>query len=134
MNRISEDVSRVRMYFGPALMNSVATVTMFFVVLAYMISKAPLLTLYTIAPFPILSFAIYKLSRAINERSTIVQEYLSKLSTFTQESFSGISVIKAYGIEHRINNEFVGIMGLEEYFTKEMLEAQGRRNSVVVAV
>ena len=78
MNRISEDVSRVRMYFGPALMNSVSSVTMFLVVIVYMINKAPLLTLYTIAPFPILSFAIYKLSRAINQRSTIVQVRLPK--------------------------------------------------------
>ncbi|WP_304037720.1 ABC transporter ATP-binding protein [Mesonia mobilis] len=107
MNRISEDVSRVRMYFGPALMNSVSSVTMFLVVIVYMINKAPLLTLYTIAPFPILSFAIYKLSRAINQRSTIVQEYLSKLSTFTQESFSGISVIKSYGLESQTNTGFV---------------------------
>ena len=107
MNRISEDVSRVRMYFGPALMNSVSTITMFLVVIIYMINTAPLLTLYTIAPFPFLSYAIYKLSRSINKRSTVVQEYLSKLSTFTQESFSGISVIKSYGLEQQTNTGFV---------------------------
>lgn len=107
MNRISEDVSRVRLYLGPALMNTVSSVTMFVVVLIFMFDTAPVLTLYTIIPFPILSFAIYKLSQAINRRSTVVQEYLSKLSTFTQESFSGISVIKSYGMEDSVNADFV---------------------------
>src|SRR5699024_7138651 len=106
MNRISEDVSKVRLYLGPALMNSFSTITMFVVVLIYMLNKAPILTLYTVAPFPILSYLIYKISQAIHHRSTIVQEYLSHLSTFTQESFSGISVIKSYGIQKQINTDF----------------------------
>ena len=107
MNRISEDVSKVRMYAGPALMYSVTTITLFIVVIGYMFYAAPLLTLYAIAPLPILSIAVYKLSVAIHKRSTVVQQYLSKLTTFTQESFSGIAVIKAYGIEPRINTDFV---------------------------
>tara|TARA_A100000171_G_scaffold46092_1_gene50499 strand:- start:1263 stop:3017 length:1755 start_codon:yes stop_codon:yes gene_type:complete len=107
MNRISEDVGKVRMYAGPAVMYSTTTITLFIVVLSYMFYKAPLLTLYVIAPLPVLSFFIYKLSKAIHKRSTIVQQVLSRLTTFTQESFSGISVIKAYGIEPRINNGFV---------------------------
>jgi len=106
MNRISEDVSKVRMYVGPALMYSITTVTLFLVVVSYMFYKAPTLTLYAIAPLPILSLAIYKLSVLINHRTTIVQQYLSKLTTFTQESFSGIAVIKAYGIEPRTNTNF----------------------------
>ena len=106
MNRISEDVSKVRMYAGPALMYSVVNITLLAVTLSYMFYKAPTLTLYAIAPLPFLSIAIYKLSAAIHKRSTVVQQYLSKLTTFTQESFSGISVIKAYGIENRINKEF----------------------------
>lgn len=106
MNRISEDVSKVRMYVGPALMYSVTTITLFIVVISYMFYKAPTLTLYAIAPLPILSIAIYKLSVLINHRTTIVQQYLSKLTTFTQESFSGIAVIKAYGIEPRTNTNF----------------------------
>lgn len=106
MNRISEDVSKVRMYVGPALMYSVTNITLLIVALSYMFYTAPNLTLFAVAPLPILSFAIYKLSAAIHKRSTIVQEYLSKLTTFTQESFSGISVIKAYGIETRINERF----------------------------
>ncbi|WP_103864538.1 ABC transporter ATP-binding protein [Aquimarina sp. I32.4] len=106
MNRISEDVSKVRMYVGPALMYSVNTITLFVVVIGYMISIAPELTLYTIAPLPVLSISIYKLSVAIHKRSTIVQEFLSKLTTFTQESFSGITVIKAYGIEPQTQKNF----------------------------
>ncbi|MFD2727448.1 ABC transporter ATP-binding protein [Hyunsoonleella rubra] len=106
MNRISEDVGRVRMYAGPAIMYSINTLTLFVIVLAYMFNQAPTLTLYTILPLPILSVIIYKLSKEIHKRSTVVQEYLSKLSTFTQESFSGISVIKAYGIEPKTAADF----------------------------
>ncbi len=106
MNRISEDVGKVRMYVGPAIMYSVNTFTLFIVVIGYMISIAPELTLYTVAPLPILSVSIYKLSVAIHKRSTVVQEFLSKLTTFTQESFSGITVIKAYGIEPQTERDF----------------------------
>ena len=106
MNRISEDVSKVRMYAGPALMYSVTNLTLLIVTISYMFYKAPSLAIYAIAPLPLLSFAIYKLSAAIHKRSTIVQQYLSKLTSFTQESFSGISVIKAYGIEPRIIHDF----------------------------
>ena len=106
MNRISEDVSKVRMYAEPALMYSVTNITLLVVTLSYMFYSAPTLTLYAIAPLPFLSVAIYKLSAAIHKRSTIVQQYLSKLTSFTQESFSGISVIKAYGIESRIIKNF----------------------------
>src|SRR5690606_10359329 len=106
MNRISEDVSQVRQYVGPALMYSLSTITLFLIVITYMFSQAPILTIYAIAPLPVLSIVIYRLSVLIHKRSTIVQQYLSKLTSFTQESFSGISVIKAYGIEPRINSEF----------------------------
>ena len=106
MNRISEDVGRVRMYAGPAIMYSINTVTLFVIALIYMFNQAPTLTLYTVIPLPVLSVIIYKLSREIHKRSTVVQEYLSKLSTFTQESFSGISVIKAYNIEPKISADF----------------------------
>lgn len=106
MNRISEDVGRVRMYVGPAIMYSINTITLFVMALIYMFSTAPKLALYTIVPLPILSVVIYKLSKEIHIRSTIVQQYLSKLSSFTQESFSGISVIKAYGIEPLTSKNF----------------------------
>ncbi len=106
MNRISEDVGKVRMYVGPALMYTMNTITLFTVAIIYMTSTAPKLTMYTLLPLPFLSMAIYKLSRLINKRSTIVQQSLSTLSTYTQEHFSGISVIKSYGIEPRTNTEF----------------------------
>jgi len=106
MNRISEDVGKVRMYAGPALMYSTTTVTLFIVAISYMFYTAPTLTLYAIAPLPLLSVGIYKLSIAIHKRSTVVQKYLSELTTFTQERFSGISVIKAYSLEDRTQSEF----------------------------
>lgn len=109
MSRISEDVSRVRMYVGPALMYSINTVTLFIIVISYMVSVAPKLTLYTLLPLPILSFLIYRLSRAIHERSTLVQQMLSKLSAFSQESFSGINVIKSYAIEKNRTSGMVSI-------------------------
>ena len=99
MNRISEDVSKVRMYFGPAIMYTINMITLFVIVISYMVQIDSTLTLYTLLPLPILSVSIYILSRVINNRSRIVQEYLSKLTTFTQEFFSGINVIKAYNIE-----------------------------------
>ena len=118
MSRISEDVSRVRMYVGPALMYSINTITLFVIVISYMVSVAPKLTLYTLLPLPILSFLIYRLSRAIHERSTLVQQMLSKLSTFSQESFSGINVIKSYAIEPNRTVEMASIS--KESRTKNM--------------
>ena len=114
MNRISEDVGKVRMYFGPAIMYSINTIALFVIVISYMVSIAPLLTVYTLLPLPILSLAIYKLSKAINIRSTAVQETLSDLSTFTQESFSGIAVIKSYGIQSKINEDFAKLTALSK--------------------
>ena len=99
MNRISEDVSKVRMYVGPAVMYAINTAIRFTVVIAYMYAVSPKLTLYTLLPLPILSFAIFKLSTEINKRSTTFQQYLSKVSSFSQEVFSGIRVIKAYSLE-----------------------------------
>lgn len=106
MNRISEDVGKVRMYVGPAIMYSINTVALFVIVISYMISIAPQLTLYTIIPLPLLSYIIYKLSKIINVRSTKVQETLSKLSSFTQESFSGISVLKSYNLQAQNTADF----------------------------
>ena len=114
MNRISEDVGKVRMYFGPAIMYSINTIALFVIVISYMVSIAPILTAYTLLPLPILSLAVYKLSKAINTRSTSVQETLSDLSTFTQESFSGIAVIKSYGIQSKINEDFAKLTALSK--------------------
>ena len=102
MNRISEDVSKVRMYVGPALMYTINTVSLFIIIITYMLSIDPKLTAFTVAPLPILSVIIYKLSKQINIKSKSVQESLSKLTTFSQESFSGISIIKANTIEGKV--------------------------------
>ncbi len=106
MNRISEDVGKVRMYFGPAIMYTMNMLVLFVVAMTKMINIDPKLTLYTLLPFPILSVSIYLLSRIINQRSNIVQQYLSKITTFSQELFSGINVVKAYGIERQTSIEF----------------------------
>ncbi|WP_426096126.1 ABC transporter ATP-binding protein [Flavobacterium sp. DSR2-3-3] len=109
MNRISEDVSKVRMYVGPAVMYSINTFIRFAIVIVYMYNVSPILTLYTLLPLPILSFAIFKLSSEINIRSTIFQQYLSKVSSFSQEIFSGIRVIKAYSLEDQHQNNMVSL-------------------------
>ena len=106
MNRISEDVGRVRMYVGPAVMYTINTLIRFAIVIFYMYTVSPKLTLYTLLPLPILAYLIFKLSTEINKRSTVFQENLSVLSSFTQEIFSGIRVIKAYGIENQKQKEF----------------------------
>lgn len=106
MNRISEDVGKVRQYVGPAVMYSINTFIRFAVVLVQMYLISPLLTVYSLLPLPILAIFIFKLSRQINERSSIFQANLSQLSTFTQEMFSGIRVIKAYAIEKEKQAEF----------------------------
>lgn len=98
MNRISEDVSRVRMYLGPAIMYTINLFVLFLLVVITMININPKLTLYVLTPLPILSITIYFVSNIINKRSERVQAQLSTLSTFTQESFSGIRVLKAYGM------------------------------------
>ncbi|TDD77565.1 ABC transporter ATP-binding protein [Flavobacterium caseinilyticum] len=109
MNRISEDVSKVRMYVGPAVMYTINTVIRFAIVIVYMYNVSPILTLYTLLPLPILSYAIFKLSSEINIRSTIFQQYLSKVSSFSQEIFSGIRVIKAYSLEDQHQNNMVSL-------------------------
>lgn len=145
MNRITEDVSRVRMYAGPALMYSINTLSLFVIVIIYMVNASPKLTLYTVVPLPILSIIIYKLSKEIHKRSTIVQEYLSKLSTFTQESFSGISVIKAYGIEQQTSVNFkslaaeskekqISLAKIQAWFFPMMVLLIGTSNLLVIYI
>ncbi len=106
MSRISEDVGKVREYAGPAIMYSINTITLFIIAIILMYQSAPTLTLYTVIPLPILSYFVYVLSKTINKRSTIVQQWLAKLSSSTQETFSGVSVIKSYGIEDSVNRDF----------------------------
>jgi len=106
MNRISEDVSKVRMYVGPAVMYTINMIVLLVVGFTQMMSIDVKLTMYTLIPFPLLSISIFVLSKVIHKRSTIVQQYLSKLTTFNQEFFSGINVVKSYGIEASIIKDF----------------------------
>ncbi len=145
MSRISEDVGKVREYAGPALMYSINTVTLFVIALILMFNSAPTLTLYTIIPLPILSYFIYILSKSIHKRSTIVQQWLSKLSTFTQETFSGISVIKSYGIEGGTNADFdklsaesrqknIDLVKIQALFFPLMIFLIGLSNIIVIYI
>ena len=106
MNRISEDVSKVRMYVGPAVMYSLNTFIRFGVVIIYMYNISPKLTLYSLLPLPLLSYSIFKISSKIHEKSSLYQQNLSTLSSFAQEFFSGIRVIKAYALENNKSEEF----------------------------
>ena len=106
MNRISEDVGKVRMYFGPAVMYTINMLVLFSVAVFKMIQIDLKLTLYTLLPFPLLSLSIFILSKIIHKRSTVVQEYLSKLTTTAQEVFSGINVIKSYNTEFQTIRDF----------------------------
>ena len=109
MNRISEDVGKVRMYAGPAVMYTINTFIRFTFVIIYMYDISPRLTIYTLLPLPILAYFIFKLSQEINVRSTVFQKYLSKISSFTQEIFSGIRVIKAYSLEDQYQKNMVDL-------------------------
>ncbi len=96
MARITEDVSKVRMYLGPALMYGINLVILFPMVIGYMLTVNVPLTLYSLLPLPVLSLSIYVVNNMINERSEKIQRSLSGLSTFVQEAFSGIRVIKSF--------------------------------------
>ncbi len=99
MNRISEDVSKVRMYTGPAIMYIANTIVTSITILIFMLQVNYTLTLLVFFPLPILSFLIYKVSDLINKQSTAVQQELSKLTSQAQETFAAIRVIKAYNRE-----------------------------------
>lgn len=124
MNRISEDVGKVRMYFGPAIMYTVNMLVLFGVAIPKMFSIDAKLTMYTLMPLPILSISIYFLSRVINKRSNIVQQYLSKLTTFSQELFSGINVVKAYGIENQSASDFYTLANTSKEKNISLYKAQ----------
>ncbi|MEM9326564.1 MAG: ABC transporter ATP-binding protein, partial [Bacteroidota bacterium] len=106
MARISEDVSKVRMYVGPAVMYGINLFTLFLMVIPFMFSINAKLTLYSLLPLPLLSLSIYFVNNIINRRSEEIQKSLSNLSTFVQEAFSGIRVIKAFVREDDIAKDF----------------------------
>lgn len=106
MNRISEDVSKVRMYLGPAIMYAINLVVLMILAVWAMVSVNLELTIYVLLPLPVLSLSVYYVSRMINERSERVQRQQSHLSTLVQEAFSGIRVMKAFNRERDSRDQF----------------------------
>ena len=119
MTRISEDVGKVRMFTGPAVMYLINTFATIIIVLVFMLNINWQLTLFVFLPLPFLSFIIYKVSDLINKRSTTVQEELSKLTSHTQETFSAIRVIKAYNRENYYERE---LENLNQSYKKHSLK------------
>lgn len=106
MARISEDVSRVRMYLGPAIMYLLNMITLVILVVGYMLSVNSKLTLFVLLPFPFLVVSIYFVNEAVEKRSEQIQAQLSRLSTFVQEAFSGIRVLKSFVRENHSAAQF----------------------------
>jgi len=96
MAHATNDISAVRMYVGPAIMYSIDTSVKFIIVIIVMLSISPILTVYTLIPLPILSYFVYKLSKKIHKKFTLIQEKFSDITTMAQENFSGIRIIKSY--------------------------------------
>jgi ATP-binding cassette subfamily B multidrug efflux pump len=106
MNRVTEDVSRVRMYLGPGIMYTINTITLFIIAICFMVTVDIKLTIFSIMPMPILVVTIYYVNNIINFRSEKIQQRLSALSSFVQENFSGIRVIKSYVREEMVRESF----------------------------
>ena len=106
MNRISEDVSRVRMYLGPSIMYGLTLITLFLMLIPVMFSISVKLTWYALLPLPVLSISIFYVNNIIEHRSELIQKSQSRLSTFVQEAFSGIRVIKSFTREHESVKNF----------------------------
>jgi ATP-binding cassette subfamily B protein len=106
MNRISEDVSRVRMYLGPAIMYGLQLVTLFVMLIPVMFTISGKLTWYALSPLPLLSLSIFLVNNKMERRSEQIQKHLSKLSTFVQEAFSGIRVLKSFNREDQSMQQF----------------------------
>lgn len=122
MNRISEDVGKVRMYLGPAIMYTINLVVLFVLCIVFMLRVNVELTLWTLAPLPIMSIIIYRVSDVMNRRSMDVQVQQSRLSTLAQETFSGIRVLKAYAKEPMAVGRFAE--AASDYRTRSMAQAK----------
>lgn len=118
MAHATNDISAVRMYVGPAVMYSVDTISKFLIIIAIIVSISPLLTLYTLLPLPFLSYFVYKLSKKIHKKFTLIQESFSDLTTKAQENYSGIRVIKSYVREKGEIESFT--KQCEDYLNKTM--------------
>ncbi len=122
MARISEDVSKVRMYVGPALLYGINLFTLFVMVIYSMLSVSVELSLYCLMPLPLLSLSIYFVSSIIHKKSSIIQQQLAKLNSISQEVFSGIRVLKSYTHEKAMGTYFAE--QCDDYKVKSMKLAQ----------
>ncbi len=132
MNRATEDVNRVRMYVGPAIMYAINTTVLFFLVIYFMFAVNTKLAIYALLPLPILVIAIYYVNTIINQKSEKIQAQLSRLSSFVQERFSGIRVVKSYVREDESQQVFanesndykinaMGLVRVQAFFFPTML-------------
>lgn len=145
MNRATEDVSRVRMYLGPGIMYTLNTVTRFILVISFMLVINVRLAFYCILPLPILSLLIYYVNNIINYRSEKIQERLSGLSSFVQENFSGIRIIKSYVREAQLRQKFaaesdnykthsMALVRVQAWFFPLMLLLVGLSNIIIIYI
>jgi len=145
MNRVTEDVSRVRMYLGPGIMYTINTVTLFIIAICFMVTVDIKLTIFSIMPMPILVVTIYYVNNIINFRSEKIQQRLSALSSFVQENFSGIRVIKSYVREESVRENFaeesenykthsMALVKVQAMFFPTMLLLVGLSNVIIMYV
>ena len=134
LNRISEDVSRVRMYLGPSIMYGLQLITLFLILIPLMFSVSPTLTLYALIPLPLLSFSIYYVNNIIEHRSTEIQESQSRLSTFVQEAFSGIRVLKSFAREQDSVEKFRAESNEYKFQSLKLTKAQALFYPVMVGL
>ncbi len=118
MNRISEDVSQVRMYLGPGIMYTINLIVLVAMIVTQMVKISSTLTFFVLLPLPLMSFLIYWVSSKMNQMSTKVQEEQSRLSTIAQETFAGIRVIKAYNRDQEVFDKFES--SANEYKSRSM--------------
>ncbi len=145
MSRISEDVSRVRMYIGPAIMYSINLAALFIMVIFVMFKINAYLSFLVLLPLPVLTFSIYKVSDVINKKSERISVALSELTTRAQEVFSGVRVIQSYAIDRQIQEEFyaasddykqqnISLAKVESFFAPLMLLLIGLSTLLVVYI
>lgn len=124
MNRVTEDVSRVRMYLGPAIMYTINTSVLFILIIYAMFSVNASLAILSLFPLPLLAFTIYKVNSIINSRSERIQAQLSTLSSFVQETFSGIRLIKAYVREQEVSHRFTQSSKAYQLHSMDLVKVQ----------
>ncbi|MDB5022683.1 MAG: transporter ATP-binding protein [Mucilaginibacter sp.] len=145
MNRATEDVSRVRMYLGPGIMYTINTVALFVIAICFMLTVNIRLTIFSIMPLPVLVVTIYYVNNIIHFRSEKIQQRLSSLSSFVQENFSGIRIIKSYVRENSVRNRFaaesenykihsMSLVKVQALFFPVMLLLVGLSNVIIMYV